>query len=62
MAKWEYYQLYLEDERDLEKEKLIPIMNSLGKEGWELVSSVYTGGGGRSGNTFFFFKRPKNQG
>ena len=67
MQKWEYLKAarslhggFFIDATDMERvsieaERLVDLMNILGKDGWELISPL------KDENGFYFFKRPMEE-
>jgi hypothetical protein len=60
---WEYYTYTVDVSGwfvsgDVNAGKLTESLNSIGAEGWELVSALSTVNGGDSNNLVFVFKRP----
>ncbi|MFK8008069.1 MAG: DUF4177 domain-containing protein [Saprospiraceae bacterium] len=63
MQRFEYKTIKMNPKRaafsqKLEDEKLVEEMNVLGKEGWELVTSIDNKGGGTTMSIVLIFKRP----
>lgn len=63
MQKFEYKTIKMTPKRaifdqKLEDESLVEEMNVLGKEGWELVTSIDNKMGGTSKSIILIFKRP----
>ncbi|MFK7774202.1 MAG: DUF4177 domain-containing protein [Saprospiraceae bacterium] len=63
MQKFEYKTIKMKPKRSgfsqkLEDEELVEEMNELGREGWELITSIDNKTGGTSMSIVLIFKRP----
>jgi hypothetical protein len=58
MTRWEYKRVITSESQHVASEDFEPMLNELGREGWELVASVSRERHGHTLDVYLIFKRP----